>query len=134
MTSTLHNKNIILAVCGGIAAYKSAELLRRLQDAGADVRVIMTAGAIEFITPLTFQALSGHPVHTTLLDPQAEAAIDDGMGHIELARWADLILIAPATANSLARLTSGRADDLLTAVCLASTAKLAVAPAMNHVM
>jgi len=130
MKASLHNKNILLGVCGGIAAYKSAELLRRLQDAGANVRVVMTAGAMQFITPLTFQALSGYPVHTDLLDTQAEAA----MGHIELARWADLILIAPATANSIARLTSGRADDLLSAVCLASHARLAIAPAMNHVM
>jgi len=138
MTATpslnLRNKNILLSVCGGIAAYKSAELLRRLQDAGADVRVVMTAGAMEFITPLTFQALSGHPVHTELFDPQAEAGVQDGMGHIELARWADLILVAPATANSLSRLAEGKADDLLGAICLASKAKLAVAPAMNHVM
>ena len=126
----LQNKNILLGVCGGIAAYKSAELVRRLQDAGAEVRVVMTAGAMEFITPLTFQALSGHSVHSDLLDSQAEAA----MGHIELARWADLILIAPATANSIARLASGRADDLLCAVCLASQSKIALAPAMNHVM
>jgi len=130
MNATLHNKNVLLGVCGGIAAYKSADLLRRLQDAGAQVRVVMTSAAMEFITPLTFQALSGHPVHSDLLDTEAEAA----MGHIELARWADLILIAPATANSIARLASGRADDLLTAVCLASKAKKAVAPAMNHVM
>jgi len=138
MNASLHNKNILLGVCGGIAAYKSAELLRRLQDAGADVRVVMTAAAMEFITPLTFQALSGHPVHTALLEAQAEAASpdvsDDGMDHIELARWADLILIAPATANSIARIASGHADDLLSAVVLASQAKLAIAPAMNHVM
>jgi len=130
MKTSLHNKNILLGVCGGIAAYKSADLVRRLQDAGADVRVILTAGAMEFITPLTFQALSGHPVHTDLLDAEAEA----GMGHIELARWADLILIAPATANSIARIASGRADDLLSAVCLANNSKIAIAPAMNHVM
>jgi len=130
MKTSLHNKNILLGVCGGIAAYKSADLVRRLQDAGADVRVILTAGAMEFITPLTFQALSGHPVHTDLLDVEAEA----GMGHIELARWADLILIAPATANSIARIASGRADDLLSAVCLANNSKIAIAPAMNHVM
>ncbi len=129
-TLSLHNKNILLAVCGGIAAYKSAELLRRLQDAGASVRVVMTAAACEFITPLTFQALSGHPVHTELLDAEAES----GMGHIELARWADLILIAPATANTLSRLAQGRADDLLSAICLASQSPLAIAPAMNHVM
>lgn len=127
---SLHNKNILLCVCGGIAAYKSAELLRRLQDAGASVRVVMTAAACEFITPLTFQALSGHPVHTELLDAEAES----GMGHIELARWADLILIAPATANTLSRLAQGRADDLLSAICLASQSPLAIAPAMNHVM
>ncbi len=126
----LHNKNILLGVCGGIAAYKSAELVRRLQDAGADVRVVMTAGAQAFITPLTFQALSGHITHTDLLDSTAENA----MGHIELARWADLILVAPATANSIARLVSGLADDLLCAVIMASHAKKAIAPAMNHVM
>ncbi len=147
MTASLHNKNILLGVCGGIAAYKSAELLRRLQDAGADVRVVMTTGAMEFITPLTFQALSGYPVHTNLLNPQDEATRDDhpanngpnnshteGMDHIELARWADVILVAPATANSIARLATGRADDLLCAVCLASKAPLAIAPAMNHIM
>ena len=130
MKATLHNKNILLGVCGGIAAYKSADLVRRLQDAGADVRVVMTSSATKFITPLTFQALSRHPVHTDLLDTEAEAA----MGHIELARWADLILIAPATANSIARLAEGRADNLLTAICLASSSKIAIAPAMNHVM
>jgi len=130
MNGSLQNKNILLGVCGGIAAYKSAELVRRLQDAGATVRVVMTAAAMEFITPLTFQALSGYPVHTDLLDPEAEAA----MGHIELARWADLILIAPATANTMARLAEGRADDLLCAIFLASQADKAIAPAMNHVM
>ncbi len=130
MKGSLHNRNILLGVCGGIAAYKSAELVRRLQDAGATVRVVMTTAATEFVTPLTFQALSGYPVHTELLDPEAEAA----MGHIELARWADLILIAPATANSIARLCTGRADDLLSAICLASQSQLAIAPAMNHVM
>ncbi len=130
MRASLHNKNILLGVCGGIAAYKCADLVRRLQDAGAEVRVIMTTAAQEFITPLTFQALSGNPVHTDLLDAEAEAA----MGHIELARWADLILVAPATANTIARLTEGRADDLLTATCLASSSRIALAPAMNHVM
>ncbi|MCW9013423.1 MAG: bifunctional phosphopantothenoylcysteine decarboxylase/phosphopantothenate--cysteine ligase CoaBC [Gammaproteobacteria bacterium] len=128
--SCLIHKNIVLGVTGGIAAYKSAELVRRLKEAGADVRVVMTAAATEFVTPLTFQALSGHPVHTDLLDPTAEAA----MGHIELARWADIILIAPATANTLARLSHGIADNLLSTLCLASTAPIAVAPAMNHVM
>lgn len=130
MKASLHNKNILLGVCGGIAAYKSADLVRRLQDAGADVHVIMTPGAQKFITPLTFQALSGHTTHTDLLDSEAENA----MGHIELARWADLILVAPATANSIALFASGRADNLLAAVCLASKAKIAIAPAMNHVM
>lgn len=127
---SLHNKNILLGVCGGIAAYKSAELVRRLKDAGADVRVVMTRAATEFITPLTFQALSGHPVHTDLLDSEAEAA----MGHIELARWADLFLIAPATANSIARFSSGRSDDLMSAIYLASQSIIAIAPAMNHAM
>lgn len=130
MTVSLQNKNILLGVCGGIAAYKSAELVRRLKDAGADVRVVMTAAATEFVTPLTFQALSGHPVHTDLLDTEAEAA----MGHIELARWADLLLIAPVTANSIARFASGRADDLLSAIYLASQSTIALAPAMNHAM
>ncbi len=130
MEYSLHNKNILLGVCGGIAAYKSADLVRRLQDAGATVRVVMTQAACEFVTPLTFQALSGHPVHTDLLDTEAEAA----MGHIQLARWADLILIAPATANSIERLATGRGDDLLSTICLASNSKLAIAPAMNHIM
>jgi len=126
----LHNKNILLGISGGIAAYKSADLVRRLQDAGARVRVVMTPAACEFVTPLTFQALSGEPVHVELLDEQAEAA----MGHIELARWADAILIAPASANTLAKLAWGMADNLLTTLCLASQAPLAVAPAMNRVM
>lgn len=126
----LNNKQILLGVTGGIAAYKSAELIRRLKDYGADVRVVMTKAAQEFITPLTLQALSGNPVHTTLLDPEAEAA----MGHIELARWADLILIAPASADLLSQLASGAAKDLLTTLCLASDAPLAIAPAMNQAM
>lgn len=126
----LSNRQILLGVTGGIAAYKSAELIRRLKDAGADVRVVMTPAAQEFITPLTLQALSGNPVHTTLLDPEAEA----GMGHIELARWADLILIAPASANFMARLAGGRGDDLLTTLCLATDAPIALAPAMNQAM
>lgn len=121
---------IVLGVSGGIAAYKSAILVRRLKDAGFDVRVVMTQGALAFITPLTFQALSGNPVHTTLLDPAAEA----GMGHIELARWADLILIAPASANTVARLAAGLSDDLLTTVVLASKAPVWLAPAMNQQM
>lgn len=130
LCSSLSNKRILLGVSGGIAAYKSAELIRRLQDAGANVRVIMTRAAQEFITPLTLQALSGNPVHHSLLDPEAEAA----MGHIELARWADLILIAPASADVIARLATGKGDDLLTTVCLASKAPLALAPAMNQAM
>ncbi|MDG1082407.1 MAG: bifunctional phosphopantothenoylcysteine decarboxylase/phosphopantothenate--cysteine ligase CoaBC [Porticoccaceae bacterium] len=128
--STLSNKRIIVGVSGGIAAYKSAELVRRLQDAGAEVRVVMTPGAEEFIRPLTLQALSGHPVHADLLDPEAEA----GMGHIELARWADMVLIAPATADFIATMVHGRANSLLNAVYLATPAVVAVAPAMNQAM
>lgn len=127
---TLVNKRILLGVTGGIAAYKSADLVRQLQKAGAEVRVVMTSAATEFITPLTMQALSGHPVHLDLLDPAAEAA----MGHIQLGRWADLILIAPASADFLARLAQGLGDDLLTTVCLASQCTVAVAPAMNQGM
>lgn len=126
----LFNRNVLLGVSGGIAAYKSAELVRALQERGAKVRVIMTHGAQEFITPLTLQALSGNPVHTELLDERAEL----GMGHIELARWADLLLIAPATADLIARLSAGRADDLLTTVALASAAPMMLAPAMNQQM
>jgi len=127
---SLTNKQVILGITGGIAAYKAAELCRVLTRAGAEVRVVMTPSAAEFITPLTFQALSGNRVHTDLLDEDAEAA----MGHIELARWADLILIAPASANFIARLSQGRADDLLSTLCLATTAKIALAPAMNQAM
>jgi len=128
--SSLFNKRILLGVTGGIAAYKSADLVRRLQDAGASVQVVMTAAAQEFITPLTMQALSGNPVHTTLLDPAAEA----GMGHIQLARWADLVLIAPASADFMARLVQGQGNDLLTTLCLATPAAIAIAPAMNQGM
>lgn len=128
--SSLCNKHVLLGVSGGIAAYKSADLVRRLQDAGASVRVVMTKAATEFITPLTMQALSGHPVHLELLDPEAEA----GMGHIELARWADVVLIAPATADLIAQLTAGEAGNLLTAICLATPAPLVIAPAMNQGM
>ncbi|MCE3251196.1 MAG: bifunctional 4-phosphopantothenoylcysteine decarboxylase/phosphopantothenoylcysteine synthetase [Cellvibrio sp.] len=128
--SSLANKQILLGVTGGIAAYKSADLVRRLQDAGAVVQVVMTPAAQEFITPLTMQALSGNPVHTHLLDPEAEA----GMGHIQLARWADLVLIAPATADFMARLTQGMGNDLLTSICLATAAPIAIAPAMNQGM
>ncbi len=126
----LTNKHIVLGISGGIAAYKSAELTRLLKGAGAEVRVIMTPSATEFITPLTLQALSGNPVHQHLLDAEAEA----GMGHIELAKWADLVLIAPASANLMARLSSGQGDDLLTTVCLATDAPICLAPAMNQAM
>ncbi|MYM63723.1 bifunctional phosphopantothenoylcysteine decarboxylase/phosphopantothenate--cysteine ligase CoaBC [Pseudomaricurvus sp. HS19] len=128
--SSLTNKHILLGVTGGIAAYKSAELVRRLQDQGASVRVVMTPAAQEFITPLTLQALSGNPVHTTLLDPEAEM----GMGHIELARWADLLLVAPASADFMARLAQGLGNDLLTTLCLATAAPICLAPAMNQGM
>jgi len=126
----LRNKRILVGITGGIAAYKSAELTRMLVKAGCEVKVVMTAAACEFITPLTMQALSGQPVHTKLLDPEAEA----GMGHIELARWADLMLIAPATADFLARMQAGRGDDLLSTICLARSGPIAVAPAMNQAM
>ncbi|MBX2823168.1 MAG: bifunctional phosphopantothenoylcysteine decarboxylase/phosphopantothenate--cysteine ligase CoaBC [Gammaproteobacteria bacterium] len=126
----LQGKRILLGVSGGIAAYKSADLVRRLAEVGAEVRVVMTAGAQSFVTPMTFQALSGYPVHTSLLDPEAEAA----MGHIELARWADVIVIAPASANTLARLANGFADDLLSTLCLATDAPIVVVPAMNRLM
>ncbi|GAB4296782.1 MAG: bifunctional phosphopantothenoylcysteine decarboxylase/phosphopantothenate--cysteine ligase CoaBC [Thiohalomonadaceae bacterium] len=126
----LVNRHILLGVTGGIAAYKAAELVRLLRRAGAEVRVVMTRGATEFVTPLTFQALSGHPVRSELFDAAAEA----GMDHIELARWADLVLVAPASADFLARLAGGRADDLLTTLCLATAAPIAVAPAMNRQM
>nr|WP_208412719.1 bifunctional phosphopantothenoylcysteine decarboxylase/phosphopantothenate--cysteine ligase CoaBC [Xanthomonas cannabis] len=121
---------MLLCVGGGIAAYKSLELVRRLRDAGAQVQVAMTAGAQQFVTPLSFQALSGHPTRTTLWDSAAEQA----MGHIELARWADRVVVAPATADLLARLAHGLADDLVTTLCLATAAPLTVAPAMNHRM
>jgi phosphopantothenoylcysteine decarboxylase/phosphopantothenate--cysteine ligase len=126
----LLNRNFIIGVTGSIAAYKAAEITRELKREGANVRVIMTDGACEFITPLTLQALSGNPVHTGLLDTDAEAA----MGHIELARWADALVIAPASADSIARLVQGRADDLLGACALATPAPVFVAPAMNQEM
>ena len=124
------DRHILLGVTGGIAAYKSAELLRRLCDAGAEVRVVMTEAATRFVAPLTFQALSGHPVRVALFDEQAEA----GMGHIELARWADQVIVAPASADFLARLSVGMADDLLATLCLATEAPISVAPAMNTKM
>lgn len=126
----LSAKNILIGISGGIAAYKSAELVRLFIKAGANVRVCMTPGAREFITPLTLQALSGNPVHTALLDPEAEA----GMGHIEMARWADLVVIAPATADLMARLRIGMADDLLSTLVLATAAPVHIAPAMNQQM
>lgn len=127
---TLTNKRILLGVTGGIAAYKSADLIRRLREGGAEVQVVMTDSACRFITPLTMQALSGKPVYSRLLDHDSEA----GMGHIELARWCDVILIAPATANFIARLSHGLADDLLAAICLAADVPVVVAPAMNQQM
>ena len=126
----LAGQRIVLGVTGGIAAYKAADLARRLQDAGAELQVVMTEGAQQFVTPMTFQALTGRPVRSSLWDAAAEAA----MGHIELARWADRILIAPASADIIARLAHGLAGDLLTTICLASDAPLALAPAMNRVM
>ncbi len=127
---SLTNKRILLGITGGIAAYKCAQLTRLLTTAGADVRVVMTKAATEFITPLTMQALSGNRVHQDLLDTEAEAA----MGHIELARWADLILIAPASADFIARMVKGEASDLLSTVLLASKSPVAIAPAMNQGM
>lgn len=128
--SSLTHKRIVLGVTGGIAAYKSAELIRLLRAAGAEVRVVMTQAATQFITPLTLQALSGNPVHVHLLEPEAEA----GMGHIRLARWADAVIVAPASADFMAKLAHGLADDLLSTLCLASNAPLALAPAMNQQM
>ena len=122
--------HILLGVTGGIAAYKSADLVRRLVERNFDVRVVMTNGACEFVTPLTFQALSGNPVHRDLFDEAAEAA----MGHIELARWADLVVVSPASADFISKLTHGAADDLLSTLCLATTAKVLLAPAMNQQM
>jgi len=126
----MQGKRILLGVTGGIAAYKSPDLVRRLREQGAEVQVVMTAAAREFVTAATFQAVSGRPVRTDLWDAAAEAA----MGHIELARWAQLVLIAPASADFLARLATGQADDLLSTLCLATEAPIAVAPAMNRVM
>ena len=124
------SQKILLGITGGIAAYKSAELVRLLKKAGHEVRVVMTRGAEAFVTPMTFQALSGEPVRTSLLDPEAEA----GMGHIELAKWADQVVVAPASADFMARLAHGMADDLLATVCCATEAPIALAPAMNQAM
>ncbi|HIP76837.1 MAG TPA: bifunctional phosphopantothenoylcysteine decarboxylase/phosphopantothenate--cysteine ligase CoaBC, partial [Psychromonas hadalis] len=123
----LLGKNILLGISGGIAAYKCAELTRRLIDQGASVRVVITASAQAFITPLTMQAVSGHHVSNSLLDSDAER----GMGHIELGKWADLVLIAPATANIIAKITTGIADDLLSTLCLATPSPIVISPAMN---
>lgn len=128
--ATLDGRRIVLGITGGIAAYKAADLVRRLKEAGADVQVVMTAAAQRFVGAQTFQALSGRPVRDSLWDAAAEAA----MGHIELARWPDLVLIAPASADTIARLAQGRADDLLTTLCLATDRPLAIAPAMNRLM
>ena len=122
--------NIVLGITGGIAAYKAPDLVRRLKERGADVQIVMTASAAEFVTDTALQAVSGRPVRSNLWDKEAERA----MSHIELARWADVILIAPATAEVMARIVSGGAPDLLTTICLATEAPLAIAPAMNHVM
>lgn len=127
---TLANKKVVLGITGGIAAYKCPEIVRRLKDLQCDVRVVMTAGAKEFITPLTLQAVSGNPVSDSLLDPAAEAS----MGHIELAKWADLVVIAPASADIIAKINAGMANDLLTTICLATSAPIAIAPAMNQQM
>ncbi len=126
----VNQKKVLLGISGGIAAYKCAELVRRLKERGCQVKVVMTESAKHFITPLTMQAVSGEMVSDSLLDPSAEAA----MGHIEFAKWADLILVAPATANMLAKMATGIADDLLTTLLLATPAKVAVAPAMNQQM
>lgn len=123
-------RHVLLGVTGGIAAYKACEVVRRLRDADAQVRVVLTSNAERFVSPLTFQALSGQPVRYGLWDEAAEM----GMGHLELARWADAVLVAPASADTLAKLAHGRADDLLSTLCLATLAPLAVAPAMNHRM
>ena len=128
--SNLHNKHIVLIVTGGIASYKALEVVRRLRSGGAAVRVVMTDAATRFIGELSFQALSGEPVYRNFLDANAEAA----MGHIEIARWGDAVLVAPATADFMARLRYGVADDLATTVCLASAAPLLLAPAMNQQM
>lgn len=129
-SAPLRDRRVLLCVCGGIAAYRSAELVRRLREAGAEVQVAMTENAQRFVGAQTFQALSHRPVRTSLWDAAAEAA----MGHLELARWAQLIVVAPATANTLARLAHGLADDLVSTLCLASEAPLLLAPAMNHRM
>ena len=128
--NTTAARRVLLCVCGGIAAYKSAELVRRLRAAGCEVQVAMTDNAQRFVGAQTFQALSHRPVRNSLWDEHAEAA----MGHLELARWAQQVVVAPATANTIAKLACGLADDLVSTLCLATTAPIAIAPAMNHVM
>ena len=128
--SVLHGSKLLLCVCGGIAAYKSADLVRRLREAGAEVQVAMTGNALRFVGAPSFQAVSGRPVRHSLWDEAAEAA----MGHIELARWTEQVVVAPATANTIAKLAHGFADDLVSTLCLATTAPIAIAPAMNHRM
>ncbi len=128
--NTTAARRVLLCVCGGIAAYKSAELVRRLRAAGCEVQVAMTDNAQRFVGAQTFQALSHRPVRNSLWDEHAEAA----MGHLELARWAQQVVVAPATANTIARLAHGMADDLVSTLCLATEAPIAIAPAMNHVM
>jgi phosphopantothenoylcysteine decarboxylase/phosphopantothenate--cysteine ligase len=123
-------RRILLCVCGGIAAYKAVELVRRLRDGGDEVQVVMTDDALRFVGAASFQAVSGRTVRSSLWDEAAEAA----MGHIELARWATRVLVAPATANTIAKLAHGLADDLVSTLCLVTTAPLAIAPAMNHRM
>ncbi len=130
MAQTLTGRRILLCVCGGIAAYKSIELVRRLREAGAEVQVAMTANALRFVGAPSFQAVSGRTVRSSLWDEAAEAA----MGHIELARWAEQVLVAPATASTIAKLAHGLADDLVSTLCLATTAPIAIAPAMNNRM
>ena len=129
-SSRLGGQRVLLCVCGGIAAYKAADLVRRLREAGAEVQVAMTENAQRFVGAQTFQALSGQPVRTSLWDAAAEAA----MGHLELARWADRVVVAPATANTIAKLAHGFADDLVSTLCLATTAPITICPAMNHRM
>ena len=130
MAESAFDHRVLLCVCGGIAAYKAVELVRRLQDAGADGQVAMTENALRFVGAPSFQAVSGKPVRHSLWDEAAEAA----MGHIELARWAEQVVVAPATANTIAKLAHGLADDLVTTLCLATAAPIAIAPAMNHRM
>ena len=130
MADSVLDRRVLLCVCGGIAAYKAVELVRRLREAGADVQVAMTDNALRFVGAPSFQAVSGRPVRHSLWDEAAEAA----MGHIELARWAGQVVVAPATANTIAKLAHGFADDLVSTLCLATTAPIAIAPAMNHRM